>query len=423
MTRTDIAALHLVDDRLWAERLRRLNLLLFALMPLLLLTWRGGADAAASIIGVSYIAVLVSGRRWDIARHPLLLSLLVIWLILTLLVSPFAIDPTASFSRSLPWLRFALLFAAVVTWLFRSRSDLKLVLALWTATIAFSMVDGLVQLIRGTSLTGNPMYLEVRITGPLERPNIGMFVARVGFPLLPVALLLLPQRVLWPALATGLMAIAGFIFILLTGERAAALLVLLAIVTAGLGSVLVFPRYRLYGIAAIGGVAALLTIVAMISDRIMTRVKQFVVVIQDFQSSHYGELFGVGLEMWRDHPLLGVGLKNFTTVCNARFIEQMSDGCPQHPHNVYIEWLAESGIAGLLGYLAFVVLLVLAAWPLLRGNTVTRMIGLLVAGSMVLLLFPLTASQSIFSNWPALLFWIGLSLTFAATRLALKDAR
>lgn len=423
MTRTDIAALELTDDRIWAERLRRLNLYLFALLPVLLLAWRGGADAAASIIGISYVAVLVSGRRWDIALHPLLASLLVIWLILNLLVSPLAANPAASFSRSLPWLRFALLFAAATTWLFRSRSDLKLVFGLWAVTIVFTMVDGLVQLIRGTSLTGNPMYLGMRITGPLERPNIGMFVARIGFPLLPAALLLLPHRPIRPAVITGLMIVAGFIFILLTGERAAAMLALLAILTVGCGSVLVFPRYRLYGIAAVGGVIALIAIVAASSERIMQRVTQFVNVIRDIQSSHYGELFGVGLDMWRQNPVLGIGMKNFEAICNAKFLERMTDGCPQHPHNVYIEWLAESGSAGLLAYLAFVLLLVLAAWPLLRGNTIARLVGLLVAGSMVLLLFPLTASQSMFSNWPALLFWTGLSLTFAVARMAQKDSR
>jgi len=421
MIRTDIASLELRDERVWADRLRQFNLVLFALLPVLLLFARGAADAAASIIGVSYLAVLISGRRWDITRHPLLIVLLIIWLVLNILVSPLAVSPAASFSRSLPWLRFALLFAAAMTWLFRSRSDLKIVIGLWSACLAFSIVDGLVQLIRGTSLLGIPMYLDVRITGPLDRPNIGMFVARIGFPLLPAALLLLPRRVLWPTVAIVLAALVGLIFILLTGERAAAMLAMLAIITAACGSVLVFPRYRLYGLAAIGGVAGLLTLVALSSERLMIRVLQFGIIIRNIRDSHYGELFSVGLDMWLQNPLLGTGLKTFDLVCNAQFLQRMSDGCPQHPHNVCIEWLASSGIVGLAGYLVFLLLLLLAAWPLLRGNTMTRLIGLLVAGSLVLLLFPLTASQSIFSNWPALVFWTSLSMTFAVVRLALKE--
>jgi len=422
MIQTSIANLELRDDRAWAERLRRFNILLFGLLPVLLLFWRGGADAAVSIIGVSYLAVLINQRRWDIALHPLLISLLVIWLVLNLLVSPFAVSPSASFSRSIVWLRFGLLFAAAMTWLFRSRGDLKLVIGLWVTTIAFTIVDGLVQLINGVSLTGNPVTTTTRLTGPLDRPNIGMFVARIGIPLLPAALLVLPQPVRrWTILGLAILAGIGLAFILLTGERAAALLSLLAVMTAACGSILAFPKYRLHGIAVVAGIVAVLGAVVASSERIAERVEQFVIVVKDFPASHYGELFSVGLDIWLKHPLFGAGLKNFQSVCNAEFIARMSDGCPQHPHNVYIEWLAESGVIGLVAYLVFIVLLILAAWPLLRGSTRTRFVGLLVAGCLALLLFPFTASQSIFSNWPALLFWTGLSLTFAVARLALKD--
>lgn len=424
MIQTSIANLELRDDRTWVERVRRFNILLFSLLPLLLLFWRGGADAAASIIGVSYLAVLISRRRWDIALHPLLLSLLVIWLVLNLVVSPLAVSPAASFSRSVAWLRFGLLFAAAMTWLFQSRDDLKLVIGLWGATLAFTIVDGLVQLINGVSLTGNPVTTTTRLTGPLDRPNIGMFVARIGIPLLPAALLLLSRPIRNRTLALiALLAAIGLAFILLTGERAAALLSLLAIMTAACGSILAFPKYRLHGMAAVAGIVAVLAGVVASSDRIAERVLQLAIVVEDFPASHYGELFGVGLDIWLQHPLSGAGLKNFQAVCNAEFLARMSDGCPQHPHNVYIEWLAESGVIGLAAYLVFIILLILAAWPLLRGSTRTRFVGLLVAGCLALLLFPLTASQSIFSNWPALLFWTGLSLTFAVARLALKDDR
>ena len=312
------------------------------------------------------------------------------------------------------------MFAAVVTWLIQSRRDLRLVASLWGATLAFSIVDGLVQLVRGMSLTGNLMYSEIRITGPLERPNIGMFVARIGFPLLAATPLLFGLGARSASVVAAFTTV-GLAFILLTGERSAALLSVAALVTASIGSILVFPRYRLHGMAVLLLACSVGAAVIATSERIWNRARELGTVLRHFSESHYAELFGIGLDVWRTYPVFGAGMKNFQASCWAISATKVSDGCPSHPHNIYIEWLAETGTVGLTGYLIFLVLLITAAWPLLRGSMTARVTGLLVAGCFVVLLFPLIATQSIFSNWPALVFWASLSLTMAVVRLALKE--
>src|SRR3546814_14142502 len=78
-------------------------------------------------------------------------------------------------------------FAATSTWLLRSRRDLKLLLVMWGGILALAMLDGYVQYFTGPSLSGN-RALANRLSGPLARPNIGMFTARFGFPLLAIPL-------------------------------------------------------------------------------------------------------------------------------------------------------------------------------------------------------------------------------------------
>lgn len=406
---------------LWPERIRLFCLALLAMMPLLLLFWRGGADAAASIIGVCFLAVLVAQRQWSLLRQPLVLCLLVIWLLLNLMVSPQALDIKASFSRSLPWLRFALLFAATVCWLIRSRGDLKIVALAWLATLLLAMLDGLVQLLTGISVTGNPME-NGRLTGPLDRPNIGMFVARLGLPLMAASIALAVHS-LRPAyrIACIAAAIAGVIFILLTGERTASLLILLALVTALIFVAAAIPRFRLYSLVLLAVAATVVVAVLLSSPRILARILSIGDVVANFWNSDYGLLFGAGLDVWQAHPFTGAGLRNFQAACWIEAGARMRDGCHQHPHNPYIEWLAEAGLVGLVAYLAFILLLLWAAFPLLRGSMAQRVAGALVAGCLVLLLFPLVASQSVFSNWPALVFWTSLSMTMAVARLALQD--
>lgn len=422
MIRTDFASLELSVTPGWTEILRQINLVLFALLPLLLLFSRGGADAAATIIGVSFLAVVIARRQWSLAAHPLLASLLAIWLLLNLLVSPLAVEPADSFSRSVVWIRFALLFAAATCWLIQSRRDLKLVVAIWGGALIISIIDGLVQVITGTSLSGNPLYNTTRLTGPLDRPNIGMYVARIGFPLLAATPLLLGLRSRgFRIAAVAIAAAIGFVFILLTGERSAALLSVAALGVAGLGAIMIFPRYRpqILMTLLLAGISS--GIVAAMSERIWLRVMQFSEVLKHFSDSHYAELFGIGFDIWRSYPVFGAGMKNFQASCWTISAPVVTDGCPAHPHNVYIEWMAETGTVGLIAYLVFVVLMLATARPLLRGNTVARVTGLLIAGCFVILLFPLVPTQSQFSNWPALVFWTSLAMTMASVRLALKQ--
>ncbi len=422
MIRADFASLELSTTSGWTEILRQLNLVLFALLPLFLLFSRGGADAAATLIGLSFLAVVIARRQWSLVAHPLLASLLAIWLLFNLLVSPLAIEPADSFSRSVVWLRFALLFAAATCWLIQSRRDLKLVVTIWGAVLIISIIDGLVQAITGTSLSGNPLYNTTRLTGPLDRPNIGMFVTRFGFPLLAATPLLLGLRRRGLGITAAAIAAAlGFVFILLTGERSAALLSVAALAVSGLGALLIFPRYRLQVMTMLLLAGVGCGIIAAMSERIWFRVVQFGEVLKHFSDSHYAELFGIGLDIWRSYPVFGAGMKNFQASCWAISAPVVTDGCPAHPHNVYIEWMAETGTVGLIFYLAFLALVLTAAWPLLRGGTVARVTGLLIAGCFVVLLFPLVPTQSQFSNWPALVFWTSLAMTMAIVRLALKQ--
>jgi O-antigen ligase len=413
---------YITDDSNWMGLLHRINLGLFCLMPALLLFWRGGADAAATIISVSFVAVVIARRQWPLLRWPLLAVILGIWLLLILVISPLALQPALSFSRSLVWLRLPLVAIAVCLWLVRSPQDLKTVMIAWAAALGMAMIDGMVQLITGQTLGGRPIWEESRLTGPLDRPNIGMFVARIGFPLAAaVALLMVQNRP--PMITRLILALIGFfamVFIFLTGERAASGLSLISVFFVVSLIVLIVPRYRLYGILAILCSGAALVAVAASSERILRRVTATMEVIGDIGASHYGEIFYASLRVWLEHPVTGVGMKNFQDACTALTQATMRYPCPQHPHNIYLEWLVETGVIGAAAYIALVVLLFALLLPLLRQAQI-KLVGACCLGALVLLQFPLTPTQSAFSNWPALLAWSSLALVLAVSRLALRN--
>ena len=119
-----------------------------------------------------------------------------------------------------------------------------------------------------------------------------------------------------------------------------------------------------------------------------------------------------GMNMYRAHPVFGVGIGNY----NERFEEfsiredfRKSQG---HAHNYYIHTLAETGLVGLLVYLTLLVSVIVLALRVLiarsaRG-TLTRAIVLGAFGSIIAV-----STHNVFENLHVLNLGIIISLHWA----------
>ena len=140
--------------------------------------------------------------------------------------------------------------------------------------------------------------------------------------------------------------------------------------------------------------------------------------------------WGAAFEMWRAHPLAGVGAGNFSTrlpEARAAFAARYPDSPLSQlnekflnagAHNEYLQILAETGAAGLALFLAFSATLVWAAWRALRGSR-----GPLAPGAVASL-----AVFAVSSGASAVSFrWMGSGLVFffaaaLVTRLSAQAA-
>lgn len=408
----------------WTEKLRQGNVILFAALPALLLFSRGLADGIVSLIGLSFLIASLVRRDWQAFRLPIIFSLLAIWVFLNTIVSPLAIDTEASFSRSIPWIRFVLFFAAITCWVIQSRKDLKTVTIVWALILLGVIFDGFIQLTIDISLSGQPIAGS-RLTGPLDRPNIGMFVARLGIVVAAAWVWLSTtrahQRLLYRKSALVAFAALSVPFVLLTGERTASLLTIFAIAAIVALTIILVPRYRLHGLMGLAGIGAAIALILLLSERIRDRALDTVQVVSNVWHSIYGELINAGWHIWQQNPLTGVGLKNFRPACEALSPGLQISGCHPHPHNIYIEWLAEAGLVASLGFLAFVILFVVMVARSLKVEGNQRLAGIFLIGGIVLTLFPIAISQSFFSNWPAMLMWTALAGLAAVAKLIVQD--
>ena len=210
--------------------------------------------------------------------------------------------------------------------------------------------------------------------------------------------------------------------IFLSGERTASVLTLAGLVAVVIGLFMVGGRARLLsiglGLAGVAGIGVLLTF----SSRIAGRLAALEHVISDYAASIYGQLALMGWRFFTEHPLTGIGMGAFEKVCKAQMPpESLEFGCYPHPHNIYMEWLSSSGLAGTVPWLVFVALVVWAGLRMIRFGQQQTVLVALYLGTLLVNLFPFAATQSAFSNWPAILTWMSISCGMAALRV-FKDS-
>ena len=108
-------------------------------------------------------------------------------------------------------------------------------------------------------------------------------------------------------------------------------------------------------------------------DRLKTRYNFFFQYITDITSStkilrpsiaqyNYYDLFISGVDVWKTNKIFGVGVR--TTEMHVKIfilntdVSISSKSCDTHPHNLYSEILAETGMTGFLLFLLFIFLLI-----------------------------------------------------------------
>lgn len=389
--------------------------ILVLLLPLCLLGGRVAVEVALSLTALLFLVRSALAHDWTWLRRGWVRVGIVLWLWM-LCISPFALDPDLSFSQAAPWLRFLIFAAALEAWVL----DETWMRRLWWAVgavVVFVALDVWLQYFTGSDLFGKPRPSEQRLSGPFDGLRAGIFIAKLMFPVILGAFVWQvwqrPRARL--ALVAVTLLIVGAIFV--SGERMALLLALFGLVLAVIverGA----PRRLLAGMLIFAAVCVI--VLAVADPRMLQRhVDQTAQTIETLEHTPYGEIWRNVAKITSERPLLGVGMKNFRVACDDPELAlpaSVSHRCASHPHNLYLEWLVEAGVPGLLGFLLLVTVWLRTLWRASRATPLNPwLLGPLVA--VAIHLWPLGPTASFFSNWFGGIFWLSLGWALAAIRL------
>jgi O-antigen ligase len=296
---------------------------------------------------------------------------------------------------------------------------LGIIVAVWT-------VDALLQALTGTSplcwgidlikqaISGHPMctaaevQLADRLSGVLGPCNLKLGVVLAS--LSPFALHLASRRV---GIAGWLCAAAAIgVVVLLAGSRAAWLTFALVLVFSGWQ---LLGWKRLLAVLAFGAVAlAVLTAtVPNVRDRVLRTTHALGADAEgvDVALSGRTRIWGAALCMATQHPVNGIGARGFREAfpaCDpdAGEAPAWGTGPALHAHQVVLEVLSETGLIGLLFWLAGVALAV-RAWR--YADQAARRAARPAMFALAVTVFPLNTHLAFYST-----FWGGLTLMLAA---------
>ena len=395
---------------------------LIIIFPFCMFLGAAPTDIVLSTIGLFFLIHTFIKKDFTWLKERWIQIAFVFWLYIVYR-SFFAAFPNDALNRSLPFIRYVLFAASLQFWVFIDKKIRRRLLFSCVFAVAFATTDTLIQYFLGTDIFGHPWYSANRLTGPLKSPKIGIILTWVSFPVILFAARYTMNKMapLYGRIFAAISIISIFITVLLSGERMAFLLMLLGLAC----SVLIYPKIR-KSIFFISSIITICIVGIFLADKtVMTRQFESTInTISSFEQTLYSRIWGSGIEMFKQNPVFGVGIKNFRKHCSEeRYESAPIDSklrnirrCDLHPHNTYIELLAETGIIGFILFLSMIFIWITQFFRD-RDHILSHVssVGGIIA--IFIRLWPIAPTASFFSSWAAAPLWlmVGWSLSYIAS--------
>jgi O-antigen ligase len=260
-------------------------------------------------------------------------------------------DKLLSFESSLFYFRIGL-FSCLVWYLIDQDKNI-LKYFYYSLIICFTLlvIDGYFQFFSGSNILGYK-YSGSRISSLFgDELIMGSYLSRL-FPLL-FALFLIKEKSKYEIYYIGILFIVVDILIYISGERASFLFLNLSTIFI----IILIKEYQKFRLITF--LIALLLIVGLtlssdkLSNRMIKGTAKSMGLVKDAQSKNiftpsHDSLIKTAFNMFKDKPIFGHGPKMFRKICsNEKYATGVSP-CDMHPHNFYVQLLAEIGLIGFL---------------------------------------------------------------------------
>ncbi len=124
----------------------------------------------------------------------------------------------------------------------------------------------------------------------------------------------------------------------------------------------------------------------------------------------YRDLYKTAFNMFDNNKLFGIGPKGFRFECKKNQYKSGPLSCNTHPHNTYLQLLAETGLVGFL-IILFIFLIVIHnfikhLFLKLKNKILFSDVQLCFLSTIFITLWPLVPSGNFFGNWINIFYYL-----------------
>lgn len=350
---------------------------------------------------------------------------LIFFLYLYLIFNSFiSLDFSEGAFRNLGFVRFIILFIGI-NYLFYKNSYSKNIFAIWVIFMTIFLIDVYIERWTGSNIFG---WGKIEING-IPQPNglrvvsffknepiAGSFLS--GFVLMLFGYLLSEKKL--NNSFSWIFIFISIVGILISGERSNTIKIIL-------GFTLMFILLDIFKTKTkLIGLSIFFLVIIIISNQSNYLKYRYLSILNNFKSqekmttfldnSLYFKLYKSGISVFKNNPLFGVGNKNYRIeTCKSKEDQKKYNYiCTTHPHQLYIELLAEHGLIGTMILLSIYFTLI---FKILKNMIISKNYVQLGCFCFIVFTFtPLIPSGSFFTDFNLTLFWINFSLMFATSK-------
>lgn len=379
--------------------------LLIILFPISIIIGPAVVEVTAILIALYGLYILFEKKLLKINLIFLVFVLIYLFANLSSILGDYTYQ---SFTRSLFLFRYPLFLFGIYYCLSINPKTITYLFLSCSVCVAFVYLDDLIQLFYNYDIFGFQKQAH-RLSGPFDDELIpGLYLFRFG--LISICFLLMKTKNNFYQIF--ILSIILLIGIIITGEKTSSVITFLSLIVF---FILRFGFKKIYFIFIafiifISSFIILINSSETYNERIWGETKRTLGIFKDnrsFFDSEHGVMFLTSLHIWKDNKLLGGGLKTYRENCKLEKYAKIkslviSERCSTHPHNFYLEILAELGIIGFVLFLCLIFYFFNKIYKnyLNNNNIITLGVLCILFG----IFFPLNFTNSFFTNFN--LLWI-----------------
>ncbi len=290
--------------------------------------------------------------------------------------------------------------------------------------ITLVVLDGYVQYFSGINIFGWPQLDPVRVSGFFKEELIlGSYLSRL-FPLAIFFIFYINESIKKSHILFYLSLILLVlidILVYLAGERVALFYMLLSTICI----IIFINRLRFLRILSLLISIFIIFSINVYQPEVKSRMIDFTIEqiskdsndgskkLNAFSTKHESH-YKIALQMFKEKPFIGYGPKMFRYVCEKDIYDQ--EGCSTHPHNTYMQLLAETGIIGaifiilLLLYISYIFIIQFFNKFIFTSKKNYKDYEIILYIAFLLSLWPLVPTGNFFTTWLNTIYFLPLGI-------------